>query len=327
MRTSLASAVACCALTCLVSLDSLSGQEPMGPKLRIAVLDLSEDAFSETLSYGASSSSSTIEIPPPEGFALGLTEMLTTALVETGRFVVLERSKLALVLEEQDLSSSDRVNQETAAATGRVVAVQALITGGITEYSYTSSSLGGDISVLNRVGLGGQQLKAKVAVDMRLIDAVSGEVMQSKRGAGSASTKTASADVAVGDQSFSTAVSASTPLGKASREALEQIVESIVEALSGVAWSGRVIDVREDLVYINAGSDASIEPGMEFEVYEQQEALIDPDSGLNLGAPESHVGSLRVTQVEEKYSVARVTAGLGFARNNVVRFVGQSGRP
>jgi hypothetical protein len=239
----------------------------------------------------------------------------------------LERSKIALVLDEQDLSASGRVNSETAAATGQVVAVQAIITGGITEYSYTSSSLGGDISVLNRVGVGGQQLKASVGVDVRLIDAVTGAVIDSKHGTGGASTRSASADVAVGDQEFSTAVSASTPLGKASREAIEQIVAAVVEALSGVVWSGRIIDVREDLVYINAGSDAGIEPGMEFEVYEQQEALIDPESGLNLGAPERHVGSLRVTQVDEKYSVAEAVTGLGFARNHVIRFVGQSGRP
>ena len=119
-------------------------------------------------------------------------------------------------------------------------------------------------------------------------------------------------------------MAASTPLGKATREAIEEIVEAIVEELAGVRWSGRVIDVRDDLVYINAGSNAGVEQGMEFEVYEEQEALIDPETGLNLGAPERFIGSIRVTQVNERFSVAEVAAGGGFARNNVVRFAGQS---
>ncbi len=62
---------------------------------------------------------------------------------------------------------------------------------------------------------------------------------------------------------------------------------------------------------------------MEFEVYEEQEALIDPETGLNLGAPERFIGSIRVTQVNERFSVAEVAAGGGFTRNNVVRFAGQ----
>ncbi len=305
------------------SSQSLFGQVGAGPKLRVAVMDLRADAFTATQEYGPTSTTSTIEIPPPAGFALGLTEMLTTALAETGRFVVLERTVLQEILAEQDFGALDRVTQQTAAQQGQLLGVQALITGGITEYNYTSSSLGGNVSVFNRVSAGAQQLKAMVALDMRLIDAETGEILASKRGDGTATARTVSAEATISDKDFSTAVAASTPLGKATREAIEEIVEAIVEELAGVRWSGRVIDVRDDLVYINAGSNAGVEQGMEFEVYEEQEALIDPETGLNLGAPERFIGSIRVTQVNERFSVAEVAAGGGFARNNVVRFAGQ----
>ena len=317
--------VVLCLTVLLASISqSLLGQVGTGPKLRVAVMDLREDAFAATEEYGPTSTTSTIEIPPPAGFALGLTEMLTTALFETGRFVVLERAKIQEVLDEQDFGASGRVTQQTAAQQGQVLGVQALITGGITEYNYSSSSLGGNVSVFNRLSASAQQLKAMVALDMRLINTETGEIIASKRGDGNATAKTVSADVVLEDKEFSTAVAASTPLGKATREAIKEIVEAIVEELAGVRWSGRVIDVRDNLVYINAGSDAGVEQGMEFEVYEEQEALIDPETGLNLGAPERFIGLLRVTQVNERFSVAEVTAGDGFGRNNVVRFNGQS---
>lgn len=305
------------------SSQSLFGQVGAGPKLRVAVMDLRADAFTATQEYGPTSTTSTIEIPPPAGFALGITEMLTTALAETGRFVVLERTVLQEILAEQDFGALGRVTQQTAAQQGQLLGVQALITGGITEYNYTSSSLGGNVSVFNRVSAGAQQLKAMVALDMRLINAETGEIIASKRGDGTATARTVTAEVTISDKDFSTAVAASTPLGKATREAIEEIVEAIVEELAGVRWSGRVIDVRDNLVYINAGSNAGVEQGMEFEVYEEQEALIDPETGLNLGAPERFIGSIRVTQVNERFSVAEVAAGGGFARNNVVRFAGQ----
>lgn len=306
------------------SSQSLFGQVGAGPKLRVAVMDLRADAFTATREYGPTSTTSTIEIPPPAGFALGITEMLTTALAETGRFVVLERAVLQEILAEQDFGALGRVTQQTAAQQGQLLGVQALITGGITEYNYTSSSLGGNVSVFNRVSAGAQQLKAMVALDMRLINAETGEIIASKRGDGTATARTVTAEVTISDKDFSTAVAASTPLGKATREAIEEIVEAIVEELAGMRWSGRVIDVRDNLVYINAGSNAGVEQGMEFEVYEEQEALIDPETGLNLGAPERFIGLLRVTQVNERFSVAEMTAGEGFARNNVVRFAGQS---
>ncbi|MCH7489205.1 MAG: hypothetical protein IID05_00795 [Gemmatimonadetes bacterium] len=320
--------VVLCVTVLLASISQgLLGQVGTGPKLRVAVMDLREDAFSATQEYGPTSTTSTIEIPPPAGFALGLTEMLTTALVETGRFVVVERAKLQEVLDEQDFGASGRVTQQTAARQGQMLGVQALITGGITEYNYTSSSLGGNVSMFNRVSASAQQLKAMVALDMRLINAETGEIIASKRGDGSATARTVSAQATINDKEFSSAVAASTPLGKATREAIEEIVEAIVEELAGMRWSGRVIDVRDNLVYINAGSDAGVEQGMEFEVYEEQKALIDPETGLNLGAPERFIGSIRVTQVNERFSVAEVAAGGGFARNNVVRFAGQAGKP
>jgi curli biogenesis system outer membrane secretion channel CsgG len=317
----------CLALALSVpSAASAQQKTPSGPKLRVAVSVLTEDALSVTTEYTPSSETTTMEIPPPQGFAMGLTEMLTTALVETGRFVVLERSQIDRVLGEQDFGASGRVNEETAAAQGQVIGAQVLLTGGVTEYSYTSSSLGGALSVLNAASAKLQQVRAMVALDIRLLDAATGEVIFSKRGSGKASTRMASADVTVGEQEFSTALAASTPLGKASREAIGEIVAAIVEELADVPWTGRIIDARADRIYVNAGKEDGIEPGVVFDVYAVGEPLVDPATGRTLGAPEERIGAIRVTEVKDRYSIAEAVVGDGFTRNNLLRFARTRGR-
>ena len=85
------------------------------------------------------------------------------------------------------------------------------------------------------------------------------------------------------------------------------------------AWSARVADVRDDVVYLNAGSDDGVRVGAVMVVHERQAPLVDPDTGLNLGAPERLVGELEVVSVEPRFSVARPRSGAGFARGQVAR--------
>lgn len=298
-----------------------------GPKQRIAVMDLSQSAMKMQTSYQPSTTTTTVAIPPPAEFARGLTEMLTTSLVGTNKFIVLERAQVQQVTGEQDFGGSGRVNPETAPEKGKIIGAQTLITGDITEFSYEQSSIGGKLSILRGFGAKTDRVTAMVALDIRVIDAVTGEVLFSQRGKGTASMTGAAADLTVSGNTFSTAGFVNTPLGKASRQAIESVVAGIVAGMKKVPWAGRVIDFRNGLVYINAGSELGIQPGMEFDVYEPQEALVDPETGKALGTPDRKIGEVKVTKVEEKYSVAEVTSGEGFKRNNAVRFKGQPEKP
>ena len=57
------------------------------------------------------------------------------------------------------------------------------------------------------------------------------------------------------------------------------------------------------------------------EVFRESEELIDPETGLNLGAIEETLGRLQVTAVEEKYAIARPQSEFACERNDLVRFV------
>lgn len=315
----------------LLSTAGLSQPAAVAPRLRLGVLDIAPAAFMMQTTSNPVSTSTSIAVPPPADFTRGLTQMLTTALIGHPEFVVLERAQLDKVLAEQDIGGSGRVEQKTAAAVGRLLGAQALITGDVTEFSYQQSSSGSKLSVLksldSRVGAKFDRLTAQVAVDLRIVDAASGEVIGSVRGEGKASTTGVGVEYTSMERELAAGGNKSTPLGAASRQAIERAVAGLVERLRRVPWWGRIAEVRGDRIYINAGSNLGIRPGMQFEVFAQSEAITDPETGAALGTPDERTGQLVITQVTEKYAVGRLTDGKAPQRNDVVRFRGVGPAP
>jgi len=332
----------CCALVCalplLVGSAAAQSSTPLvTPRLRVAVMDLTGSALKMQQSQNVQPSpvgsvtqttQTTIAIPAPAEFARSLTEALTTSLVATDRFTVLERMALTQVQQEQDLGASGRVNKETAAEVGKLIGAQVLITGDITAFTFNRAALGGKLTnMIKGLDAGVERVSAAVTIDLRLIDAVTGEVMASVKGEGSASQQGVSANLTKKETKYDAAASVSTPLGKASREAIQKSVTGIVANVPKMKWSARVIDFRDGVVYVNAGASYGMQAGMALEIFEPQTVLIDPESGRNLGAPDKLIGEVVIEKVEEKYSTARVASGAGFKRHQVVRLKGQGARP
>ena len=308
--------------------QSSAAQSPVanytGPKMRLAVMDLNSTALKTA---GGAPASSTVAIPPPSDFAHGMTEMLTTALVKTDRFVVLERADMPKVIGEQDFGASGRVNAETAPKEGKIIGAQAIITGDITEFSYNQSSEGGNLQMLHGFGAKKDKVTALVAVDIRVIDAATGEVLASERAQGKAQMSNVSASVTSGGSSFSAAAAENTPLGQATRQALQGAVAAIVAGMQKARWSARVIDLRNGMLYVNAGSEMGMQPGMELAVFRPQEALVDPDTGKSIGTPDVKIGTVVVDSVQEKYCVAKILFGTDMKRGDVVRMKGDAKQP
>lgn len=117
-----------------------------GPRKRIGVMNMdvkvTATSYTAPTSNGGSVTTTSVQIPPPTDFGTGLTEMLTTALIDSKRFVVLERSALQDIQSEQQLGASGGVNPNSAPKTGQLLGAQALIRGAVTEYSFEESSVG-----------------------------------------------------------------------------------------------------------------------------------------------------------------------------------------
>lgn len=317
-------------IVALAAPDSLSAQEARGPKLRIAVMESSWDPglFEASGAFGAAGYTYNESL---ESYAQGLTEMMVTELVNSGRFIVVERQEIADVLAEQDLQYSGAVNPETAVQAGRVVGAQYFIRPVITTFSYGEKGRGGDaaitvpadVPVAGRIRIGGgkKTVQARLVIDSRIYDVETSQVTSAVVGEGSIERSSSqvglTSDVLdVGTEGFN-----DTPLGEATRAAVEEAVTKIIDEIGDEPWHGRVVTVREGQVYINAGSESGIQPGDMLEVFRVGEELVDPETGLNLGQIEEKLGQLEVTSVEEKFSIAKTVGEFDCERNDLVRYV------
>jgi curli biogenesis system outer membrane secretion channel CsgG len=108
-----------------------------------------------------------------------LADVLSNELSATGDFNVIEREKVGAVLAEQDLARSARVRQGSGPASGNITGAQYLITGSLAAYTENTSDTGGGVS-FGGFHVGGGKSEAYVAIDLRVIDAETSEVVYSR---------------------------------------------------------------------------------------------------------------------------------------------------
>ncbi|MFC1704616.1 CsgG/HfaB family protein [Candidatus Omnitrophota bacterium] len=227
---------------------------------------------------------------------------LSDALMESKKFTVLTRKDLDVVFAEQDLSASGRMAKSKAAQTGKAIPAQILIKGQITEFQENTS--GGEQGIsIGGVSLGGKKSSAHVAVIVQLINSTTGEIVNSKRVEGEAKAGGFSIGYS-GSFSIGTSNFKKTPLGKAVQMAIDRAVVYITKEMSGISWQGRVMLVKEGTIYVNSGENAGISSGIILRVYREGEALVDPETGIELGKENTKIGDIKITEVQEKFSKA-----------------------
>lgn len=113
------------------------------------------------------------------GAGRDLAGMLTNELSSTEKFRIVERAKLGPVLEEQDLGASGRVSKSSAAKIGKLTGAKYLVMGTVSAYEEKTQGGGGGIS-FRGINLGGRKDDAYIAVDLRVVDTTTGEVMYTR---------------------------------------------------------------------------------------------------------------------------------------------------
>jgi curli biogenesis system outer membrane secretion channel CsgG len=252
----------------------------------------------------------------------GLAAQLMTELTRTGRFIVLERADLPSILREQQLGITKVATAETAAAPGALVGAQLLIRGSVTEFEQSTKGKGGQVGLSIAgvaLGLGRNSVTGHVAIDLRLIDATTGEVLDSRRAEAQVTQRSSTANLTVGATTFGNSAFEQTALGQASRQAIDQAVDYIVARMEAVPWSARVVEVADGHVYVNAGQDVNLARGQRLAISNVVKELTDPATGLKLGVVERWIGDAVVESVMEKYSVARLLTAMQLARGDLVR--------
>jgi len=158
----------------------------------------------------------------------GTRDMLTTALFNTNRYIVLEREQLDEVLKEQDLGESGRIKKGTEAPTGEIYGADLLIIAAVTEFSGSTKGVKGGTEIL-RVRVGGGLGKGHIAIDIRIIDVKTSQIVASTSVEGNISSIGLEGSTEIGS---SLPVSLSgfnkTPIEKAIRVCIRKAVEYIV---------------------------------------------------------------------------------------------------
>ncbi|WP_337286323.1 CsgG/HfaB family protein [Candidatus Methylomirabilis sp.] len=256
----------------------------------------------------------------------GLAAQLTTALVNSGHFIVVERAELSPVLREADMAMQKIVSKETAAQVGRILGAQLLVAGSVTEFDQRAGGgrlrLGGATGVFGGA-LMGESINGVVGMDVRVIDTTTGQVVQSHRVEATTSQRGISADINVEQVIFGGDAFNKTVLGQATRQAIEQAVMFIIRSTEQTAWTGRVVEVAGKQVYINAGASAGVKPGDRFTVTAVVRELTDPESGAILGIVEDRRGEIEVVSVQEKFSVAKPRTPFQATRGDLVKLSGR----
>src|SRR5579862_3061513 len=119
----------------------------------------------------------------------GIADMLVDRLVNDGKYSVIERKALDKLIAEQNFSNSDRADPSSAARIGKLLGVDAIIIGSITEFGRDdkSKSIGGIGAAAGKFGIGGvgtKEAKAVVQITARMINVETGEILASVQGKG-----------------------------------------------------------------------------------------------------------------------------------------------
>jgi len=283
---------------CCEPVVTASETEFYGPKKRVAIADV------EISAPGA-----------PRGLANGIEEMLITSLHESGRFIVLERSALEEILREQRLSLTGVIRPDTAAKVGELFGAQILVKTVVTGFAEEK------IGTVQLGPLVVSIVQGYIAMDMRIFDANTGVIIESRK-AESTITETGGGILIRGGMiDFTISDYEKTPLGKATREVIDKLVDFIVSEIRPVPWQGRVAIAEPSKVYVNAGFDVGMQNNSYLEIFERGREIIDPSTGLSLGFQKTGIGVAIVEEVSEKYSVASLLAGSTGSDGDIVEFV------
>jgi curli biogenesis system outer membrane secretion channel CsgG len=256
----------------------------------------------------------------------GLAAQLVTELTNSGRFIVLERAELPNVIREEELGLLKVATPETAPHAGQVLGAQLLVRGSVTEFSQSVDGSGKQLGLTlagAALGLGTNRVTGRVAIDLRLIDATTSQVIESGRAEAKISQRVTNADIGAGPLSFGKSSFDQTALGRATRDAIAQAVRLIVARMESVPWTGRVVEVSDGQLYVNAGQDTNLKPGQRLVVSTITKELTDPATGEKLGVVERRLGEIELEVVREKFSIAKLIQPMQVARGDVVRVTGE----
>ena len=286
-----------------------------GNKARVGVLRVQNNSKLSSVTIRSAGGTYSYEASTGGVPVDGIEAILTDVLHRSGRFRVVERTVLDKTFKEQDLVTSGRISKPSGARTGKTLGAQYLIQAVVTSYepNYQGKNIGIGGLLGGHAGalLGGLSIKSKksmVAMNFRLVDAETSEVVFTKQvesiidesGLGFGGLGIGHGGALGG---FMSSYS-KTPIGLAVIAAINKGVYELVKQVGAEPVQGTVIKASRGKVYLNLGK-GMVKKGDVLTLMSKGESLIDPETGLDLGSEGEEIGSLQVITVKKKYSIAK----------------------
>src|SRR5262245_54111783 len=261
------------ALVGVLAVPTLYAQAPTpagGRKPRVAVMDFD---YATIRDNARAYFGSDIDV------GKGITDLLVTNLVKDGSYSVIERKALDKILAEQNFSNSNRADATSAAKIGKMLGVDAIIVGSVTQFGNDTKNtgIGGVGAGLGKIGIGGvgqKQRKAIVGLTARIINVDTGEIMAVAEGKGeSKRTSTSLAGggggwggFGAGAVNFGASDFQQTIIGEAVKAATDKMSAEVVadrpkveiRQAPTVTVQGLVAAVAGAQIVLNVGSKAGV---------------------------------------------------------------------
>jgi len=280
----------------------------------------------------------------------GIVSLLITKLVNDGTYSVVDRQQLDAILKEQNLSVSDRADPATACKIGKILSVDAIIVGTVTEFGFEShhTDVGGAASVAGShipyVGgfgfghVGHSSGKCKVSVDARMVDINTSEILAAVHGSGESKRSGTSlwggggGDWSGGGGGFDSGSSefASSIAGEATLQAVDEIGTQLIasadkipdnQSIAAANVQGKVADVTGAQVVVNVGKVNGISVGDNLQVERVVKQIKDPDSGKVLKEITNTIAVVSVSEVDANSATGKIVKGTGVRVGDDVRKV------
>lgn len=258
----------------------------------------------------------------------GIADILVDRLVSDGAYSVIERKELDKVIGEQNFANSDRADASTAAKIGRVLGIDAIVIGSITQFGNDDSkkdiAAGGVGGRLSKYGIGGlsrSKATAVVTITARMIDTTTAEILasvqghgeESKSGTGILGTGGTYGGMGAGALDMKSKNFRETILGAAVNKAVTDVANGLDQKAGSmptqtVTIDGLVADASEDgTLVINVGSAAGVKVGAQLLVKRNVRDITDPATGKVLRHVEDSIGTMTVTEVDAQSAVGKFT--------------------
>ena len=271
----------------------------------------------------------------------GISDLLVTDLVKDGTYSIIERKALDKIMTEQNFSNSDRANPNSAAKLGKLLGVDAILVGSITEFGNETKNTGagGGGGGFGGFGLGGfkhSNSKANVALTARLVDVDTAEILGVAEGKGQSSRSSTSmlgggghwGGFGAGGVNFGSSDFQNTIIGEAVKSATDQLSTEVIAdntklAVRTIKVEGLVAAVDSGQIVLNVGGKAGVKVGDQLNVERVSREIKDPSTGKVIRRMTATVGVIKVTDVDDDSSVCTAVSGAGFKVGDLARTVTQ----